>query len=96
MYRRRSGKETGHGRWRRDTICCKQEETEGVNYGVGIIVNVEISKEVRVERWQGRIIAVLMMIRQQMVCVICVYGPQTGRTEAEKEASEKRLRGWPV
>ena len=27
-----------------------------------------------------------MMIRQQMVCVICVYGPQTGRTEAEKEA----------
>ena len=33
--------------------------------GVGIIVNVEISKEVvRVERWQGRIIAVWMMIRQ--------------------------------
>ena len=27
-----------------------------------------------------------MMIRQQMVCVICVYGPQTGRTEADKEA----------
>ena len=55
--------------------------------GVGIIVNVEISKEVvRMERWQGRIIAVWMIIRQQMVCAICVYGPQTGRTEAEKEA----------
>ena len=35
--------------------------------GVGIIVNVEISKEVvRVERCQGRIIAVWMMIRQQI------------------------------
>ena len=43
-------------------------------------MNVEISKEVvRVERWQGRMIAVLMMIRQQMVCVICIYGPLSGR-----------------
>ena len=32
------------------------------------------------------ITAVWMMIRQQMVCVICVYRPHTGRTEAEKEA----------
>ena len=38
------------------------------------------------ERWQGRIIAVWMMIRQQMVCVSCVGGPQRGRTESEKEA----------
>ena len=30
VYRRRSGKETGHGRWRRDTRCCTQEETVGV------------------------------------------------------------------
>ena len=60
---------------------------DGRNNGVGIIVNVEISNEVvRVERWQGRIIALWTMIRQQMACVICVYGPQTGRTEAEKEA----------
>ena len=57
---------------------------DGRSNGVGIIVNMEISKEVvRVERWQERIIAVWMVIRQQMVCVICVYGPQTGRTEAE-------------
>ena len=36
-----------------------------------------------------------MMIRQQMVCVICFYGPQTGRTEAEKEAFKEveRLAG---
>ena len=34
----------------------------GRSNGVGVIVNVEISKGVvRVERWQGRIIAVRMM-----------------------------------
>ena len=43
------------------------------------------------ERWQGRINAVWMMIRQQMVCVICVYGPQTGRTEAGKEAFREEV-----
>ena len=60
--------------------------------GVGIIVNEEISKEVvRVERWQGRIIAVWMMIRQQLVCVICVYGPQMGRMDAEKEAFREEV-----
>ena len=53
---------------------------------------MEISKEVvRVERWQERIIAVCRMIRQQMVCVICVYGLQTGRTEAEKEAFREEV-----
>ena len=47
---------------------------DGMSNGIGIIVNVEISKDViRVERWQGRIIAVWMMIRQHNVCVICVY-----------------------
>ena len=47
---------------------------DGRSNGVGIIVNEEISKQVvREERWQGRIIAVWMMIRQQMVCVTWVY-----------------------
>ena len=32
-----------------------------------------------------------MMVRQQMVCVICVYGPETGRTEAEKEAFREEV-----
>ena len=41
----------------------------GRSNGVGIFVNVDISKEVvRVERWQGRIIAVWMMIRQHGMC----------------------------
>ena len=65
---------------------------DGRSNGVGITVNVEISKEVlRVEIWQGRIIAVWMMIRQHMVCVICVNGPHTGRTEAEKEAVREEV-----
>ena len=34
---------------------------------------------------------VWMMIRQHMVCIICVYGPQTGRTEAEKEAFREEV-----
>ena len=46
---------------------------------------------VRVERWQGRIIAVWLMIRKQMVCVICVYAPQSGRAEAEKEAFREEV-----
>ena len=67
---------------------------DGRSNGGGTIVNVEISKEVvRVERWQRRIIAVWMMVRQHvyMVCVICVYGPQTGRTEAEKKAFREEV-----
>ena len=32
-----------------------------------------------------------MMIRQHMVCVICVYGSQPGRTEAEKGAFREEV-----
>ena len=39
----------------------------------------------------GRIIAVWIMIRQHMVCVICVYGPQPDRTDAEKEAFREEV-----
>ena len=57
---------------------------DGRSNGVGIVISEEISKEVvRVERWNGRII--MTMIRKQLVCVMSVYGPQTGRTEAEKQ-----------
>ena len=69
----------------------------GRSNGVGLIVNVEISKEVvRMERWQGRIIVVWMMIRQHnrpsmALCVICGYASQTRRTEAEKEAFREEM-----
>ena len=39
----------------------------------------------RVERWNGRAIAVWMIGQKQLMCVVSVYGPQTGRTEAEKQ-----------
>ncbi|KAI0218475.1 hypothetical protein LSAT2_029827 [Lamellibrachia satsuma] len=59
---------------------------DGRSNGVGIIVSEEISKTVvRVERWKGRIVMTWLMIRKQMMCVMSVYGPQTGRMEAEKE-----------
>ena len=46
----------------------------------------EISKEVvRVEKWRGRIIMAWAILRKQLICVMYVYGPQTGRTEAEKQ-----------
>ena len=63
---------------------------DGRSNCVGIIVNLEISKEVvRVERWQGRTIAVWMTIRQQMVCVICVYGPQTVRRRQRRRLQRR-------
>ena len=65
---------------------------DGKSNGIGIIVNVENSKEVvRVEIWQGIINAVWMMIRQHMECVICVYEPQTGRAEAERETFREEV-----
>ena len=52
---------------------------------MGIIVSEEISKTVvSVERWKGRIVMAWLMIWKQMMCVMSVYGPQTGRMEAEK------------
>ena len=59
---------------------------DGRSSGVGIVISEEISKEVvRVERWKGRIIMAWAMIRKLLVCIMSVCGPQTGRTEAEKQ-----------
>ncbi|KAI0242212.1 Serine/threonine-protein kinase Nek10 [Lamellibrachia satsuma] len=59
---------------------------DGRSNGVGIIVSEEISKTVvRVDRWKGHIVMAWLIIRKQLMCVMSVYGPQTGRTEAEKE-----------
>ena len=58
---------------------------EGRSNRVGVIVSEEISREVvRVERWNGRAIAVWMIVQKHQMCVISVYGPQMGRTETEK------------
>ena len=55
---------------------------DGRSNGVGIIVNVEISKEVvRVERWQGRSITVRMMIRQHSMCHLRGRLPEEGEPQ---------------
>ena len=49
---------------------------DGKSNGVGVIVSEEISREVvRVERWNGRAIAVWMIVQKQLMCVISVYEP---------------------
>ena len=65
---------------------------DGISNGVGVIVNEEISKNIiRVERWNGRILLVWMMVHNQMICVTSVYGPQSGRTVAEKQTFREAL-----
>ena len=65
---------------------------DGRSSGVSIVISEQISKEVvRVDRWKGRIIMAWAMIRIQLVCVMSVYGPHTGRTEAEKQESRDAL-----
>ena len=59
---------------------------DGRSSGVSIVISEQFSKEVvRVDRWKGPIIMAWAMIRIQLVCVMSVYGPHTGRTEAEKQ-----------
>ena len=65
---------------------------DGESNGVGIIVSEKISKEVvRVESWQGRIIVAWVMVKKQIVCIMSVYGAQTGRAETEKRAFKDEL-----
>ena len=71
----------------------------GRSNGVGLIVNVEISKElVRMERWQGRIIVVWMMIRQHNMAYMssaATHPRRVGRRQ-RRRLSDKRWRGWSL
>ena len=65
---------------------------DGKTNGVGVIMNKEYSKEIiRVERWGGRIIAVWTLVGGQMMCILSVYAPQTGRTQEGKDAFRSNL-----
>ena len=65
---------------------------DGKTNGVRVIMNEEYSKEViRVERWGGRIIAVWILVGDQMMCILSVYAPQTGRMQEGKEAFQSNL-----
>ena len=54
---------------------------DGRSSGVGIV----ISEESELKDGKGESSGHGGMIRKQLVCLMSVYGPQTGRTEAEKE-----------
>ena len=55
-------------------------------------MNEEYSKEViKVERWGGRIIPVWILVGRQMICILSVYAPQTGRTQEDKDAFRSNL-----
>ena len=65
---------------------------DGRSNGVGIIVLEGKGKEViRVERWEGRIILLWMLVHNQLIGIMSVYGPQTGRGEADKVAFREAL-----
>ena len=64
----------------------------GKSNGVGVTASDDISKDVvRVERWQRRITVAWMMVKKQLVCIMFVYGPQTGRAESEKKTFREEL-----
>ena len=52
---------------------------------VGILVKEEISGNVvKVRRKSDRVIAIVLTLGREVMRVICAYGPQSGRTDAEK------------
>ena len=54
--------------------------------GVGVLVKEELcEKVVEVRRRSELVITVVMVLEEEVLRIICVYGPQSGRTTAEKE-----------
>ena len=66
--------------------------------GVGGLVKEELcEKVVEVRRKSDRVMTVVMALEEEGVRVICVYGPQSGRTDAEKERFYDDLRSeWDL
>ena len=53
--------------------------------GVGILVKEKISgNAVEVRRKSDRVMAIVLILGREVMRVICAYGPQSGRTDAEK------------
>ena len=53
--------------------------------GFGILVIEEISENVvEVRRKSDRVMAIVLILGREVMRVICAYGPQSGRTNAEK------------
>ena len=62
--------------------------------GVGVLVASELADRIiRVERISDRVIAVNLVIGEQIVKVVSCYAPQTGRSQIEKEEFWKQVEG---
>ena len=54
--------------------------------GVGVLVKEELcEKVVEVRRRSDRVMTVVMVLEEELLRIICVYGPESGRTAAEKQ-----------
>ena len=62
--------------------------------GVGVLVASELADRIiRVERISDRVIAVDLVIGEQIVKVVSCYTPQTGRSQIEKEEFWRQIEG---
>ena len=53
--------------------------------GVGILVKEEISRNVvEVRRKSDRVMAIVLTLGREVMQIICAYGPQSRRPDAEK------------
>ena len=54
--------------------------------GVGILMKEELCENtIEVRRRSDRVMALVLAFRQEVIRVICAYGPQSGRPDKEKE-----------
>ena len=62
--------------------------------GVGVLVASELADRIiKVERISDRVIAVDLVIGEQIVKVVSCYAPQTGRSQIEKEEFWRQVEG---
>ena len=67
--------------------------SEGIA-GVGVLVASElVDRIIRVERISDRVIAVDLVIGEQIVKVVSCYAPQTGRSQIEKDELWRQVEG---
>ena len=44
----------------------------------------EISRNIKVGRKSDRVMAIVLILGRKVICIICAYGPHSGRPDAEK------------
>ena len=52
---------------------------------MGVLVKEELCEKVVEVRWRSdRVMTVVTVLEEEVLRIICVYGPQSGRTATEK------------